>query len=74
LADDPSKEGLWFAGRVMREMLMARKTPRISLGPEKVILLTAVIGLLEKIADIVIKAVSYVRRHSQLRVQVRSAR
>lgn len=54
-------------GALMREMLMAQK-PRISLDPEKVILLTAVLGLLEKIADIVIKAVSYDRRHSELQL------
>lgn len=44
--------------------------PRISLDPEKVVLLTAVLGLLEKIADIVIKAVSYDHCHSQLQLQV----
>ncbi|KQU46929.1 hypothetical protein ASG67_14810 [Sphingomonas sp. Leaf339] len=69
LADDPSYEGLWFAERVMREMHMAQK-PRISLDPEKVVLITAVLGLLDKIADIVIKAVSYDRRYPQLLVQV----
>lgn len=42
--------------------------PRISLDPEKVILLTAVLGLLEKIADIVIKAVSYDDRDSKLQL------
>lgn len=44
---------------------MAQK-PRISLDPEKVVLITAVLGLLDKIADIVIKAVSYARRCPQL--------
>ncbi|WP_156460895.1 hypothetical protein [Sphingomonas sp. Leaf339] len=48
---------------------MAQK-PRISLDPEKVVLITAVLGLLDKIADIVIKAVSYDRRYPQLLVQV----
>ena len=54
-------------GALLREMLMAPK-PRISLDPEKVILLTAVLGLLEKIADIVIKAVSYDDRDSKLQL------
>lgn len=44
---------------------MAQK-PRISLDPEKVVLITAVLGLLDKIADIVIKAVSYDHRCPQL--------
>lgn len=56
----------------MREMHMAQK-PRISLDPEKVILITAVLGLLDKVADIVIKAVSYDRRYPQLLIQVRSS-
>ena len=73
MADNPSEEGLWFAGAFTREMLMAHK-PRISLDPEKVILLTAVLGLLEKIAEIVIKAVSYVCCNPKFQLQVYPAR
>lgn len=41
-----------------------------SLDRDKVLLWTAIFGLLKVVAEIVIKAVSYAREHSKLRLQL----
>lgn len=41
-----------------------------SLGREKILLWTAIFGLLKVVAEIAIKVVSYARGHSQFRVQL----
>jgi hypothetical protein len=43
-----------------------------SLGREKILLWTAIFGLLKVVAEFVIKAVSYARGYSQFRVQLPS--
>lgn len=45
---------------------MAIKKPRIGLDRDKVLLWTAILGLLKEIAEIVIEAVSYDREHTEL--------
>lgn len=45
-----------------------------SLDRDKVLLWTAIFGLLKAVAEIVIKVVSYARRHSQFRLQLPSKR
>lgn len=49
---------------------MAAKKPRIGLDRDKVLLWTAILGLLKEITEIVIKAVSYDRVHSELRLPI----
>ena len=73
LADDPSREGLWFAGRDVMEVLM-EENPRTGLDREKVLLWTAILGFLKVVAEIVIKAVSYARGNSQLLVLLQAQR
>ena len=46
------------------------ENPRTGLDREKVQLWTAILGLLKVLGEIVIKAVSYGRRHPQLQVQL----
>ena len=65
----PSDEGLWFAGQVMREVLMTQKS-NTGLGRDKVRLWIAIIGLLKAVGQIVIKVVSYGSRNTQLRIQL----
>lgn len=67
MADDPSREGLWFAGRDVMEVLM-EENPRTNLDREKVLLWTAIFGFLKAIAEVVIEVVSYGRCNTQLRV------
>ncbi len=43
-----------------------------SLGREKILLWTAILGLLKAAAEIVTKVVSYARGYSQFRLQLRS--
>lgn len=43
-----------------------------SLGREKILLWTAILGLLKVVAEIVIKAVSYARCNSKFRLQLPS--
>ena len=45
---------------------MAIKKPRIGLDRDKVLLWTAILGLLKEVAEIVIEAVSYDREYSKL--------
>ena len=47
---------------------MAARKPRIGLDRDKVLLWTAIFGLLKEVAEIVIEAVSYDREHPELRV------
>jgi hypothetical protein len=47
---------------------------RTSLDRDKVMLWTAILGLLKVVAEIVIKAVSYVRRYSEFRLQLHPQR
>lgn len=46
------------------------KKSNTSLGRDKILLWTAIFGLLKAVAEIVIKAVSYVRGHSKFRIQL----
>lgn len=46
------------------------QNPRTSLDREKVLLWTAIIGLLKVLGELVIKAVSYGRRNTELQVQL----
>lgn len=71
MVDDPSHEGLWFAGRVEKEVLMD-ENPNTNLGRDKLALWTAILGLLTVVGEIVIKVVSYVRGHPQFRLQLSS--
>lgn len=45
---------------------MAVKKPRIGLDRDKVLLWTAILGLLKEVAEIVIETVSYDCEHSEL--------
>ena len=65
----PSDEGLWFAGREMREVLMTQKS-NTGLDRDKVRLWIAILGLLKVVGEIVIKVVSYASGNSKLRVQL----
>lgn len=69
MVDDPSQEGLWFAEHVEKEVLMD-ENPNTNLGRDKVVLWTAILGLLTAVAEIVIKVVNYARGHSQFRLQL----
>lgn len=69
LVDDPSQKGLWFAEQVEKEVLMD-ENPNTNLDRDKVALWTAILGLLTVVAELVIKVVSYVRGHSQFRLQL----
>ena len=69
MVDDPSQKGLWFAEQVEKEVLMD-ENPNTNLDRDKVALWTAILGLLTVVAEIVIKVVSYVRGHSQFRLQL----
>lgn len=71
LADDPSREGLWFAECEEKEVLMTEKS-NTNLGRDKIALWTAVFGLLTVVVELVIKVVSYARSHSQFRLQLPS--
>jgi len=53
----------------MREVLMTEK-PRTGLDREKILLWTAILGLLKVVVEIAIKAVSYARSNTQLRLQL----
>lgn len=44
--------------------------PRTGLDRDTILLLTAILGLLKVIGEIVIKVVSYGRRYSELRVRI----
>lgn len=69
LADDPSREGLWFAGRDVMEVVMDEK-PNTNLDREKILLWTAILGCLKVAAEIVIKVVSYDRCNTKLRLRL----
>lgn len=69
MVDDPSQKGLWFAEQVEKEVLMD-ENPNTNLDRDKVALWTAILGLLTVVAELVIKVVSYVRGHSQFRLQL----
>jgi hypothetical protein len=65
----PSDEGLWFAGREMREVLMTQKS-NTGLDRDKIRLWIAICGLLKVVGEIVIKVVSYGNCNTQFRVQL----
>ena len=46
------------------------ENPNTNLGRDKVVLWTAILGLLTAVAEIVIKVVNYARGHSQFRLQL----